>query len=155
MDKRWTIEEAIREAVRIERKAVDLYGDVLDKLVKPSSKKLLRYIIEMKKNHVSFLEEALESPEELAAYCNIPLSIPDYKITDDLVGEDLSESSDIQQVLIHASKQEQKAHDFYKQLSQEHEETEVGFMWSCFARESLIHKEILEKEYDKHILQEF
>jgi rubrerythrin len=155
MSERWTVEEAVREAIRIEEEAIELYRDALDRLVKPSSKKLLRYIIDMKNNHTKFFREALESSEDLIAYCSIPMDVPDYKITDELVKGELSEDSDIQQILIHAAKQEQRTHDFYKQLSQEHEESDIGFMWDCFAREALLHKEILEKEYDRHILQEF
>ena len=39
-------------------------------------------------------------------------------------------------------------------LSEELKDTEIGCIWECFARESLIHKDFFEKEYDQNILRE-
>jgi len=75
----------------------------------------------------------------------MPLEFMDYRISDNLIEQNISEKSRIQEILIFAAKQEQRIHEYYMALSEEYKDTEIGYIWECFARESLIHKEFFEK----------
>jgi rubrerythrin len=151
---RLSLKDAIKRAIEIEEGIIKFYTDKMQETVYPGSKKFLEYLINQKKNHKRFYEEYLEKADEFEAYCNMPLDFLNYSLTDNLVIGGISAFSRIQEILIFASKQEQKIHDYYLKLSKEYEGKEIGFIWECFARESLIHKEFFEKEYERFILHE-
>lgn len=149
-----SLKQAIEKAIEIEEDVIRFYRDRMVKTVYPGSKKLLEYLVEQKKGHKKFYEEYLGKSEELGAYCSMPIEFMDYKISDNLIEQNISEKSRIQEILIFAAKQEQRIHEYYMALSEEYKDAEIGYIWECFARESLIHKEFFEKEYDQNILRE-
>lgn len=149
-----TLKDAIEKAIEIEEEVSDFYREKMAKAAYPGSKKLLEYLVEQKQDHIEFYKDYLNRTEELGAYCSMPLDFMDYKISDNLKEQDISGASRIQDILIFAAKQEQRIHDYYMTLSAEYRDTEMGYIWECFARESLIHKERFEKEYDENILKE-
>ena len=148
------MKQAVEKAIEIEEEVIAFYEEKMAVSAYPGSKKLLEYLIEQKKSHKSFYEEYLGKSDELGGYCSMPLEFMDYKISDNLIKQNISEKSKIQDILIFAAQQEQRIHDYYLALSKEYSDTEIGFVWECFARESLIHKELFEKEYDQTILKE-
>jgi len=155
MSEEWTLEKAIRVGLDVENDAINLYKEALNKVKDPSSKKMLTSIIEEKKEHVDFFEQALKDPDELVGYCMLPMEPPNYKITDNLQAGELGQYSDFQEILIFAAQKEQEAHDFYDEMATQFPESNITFMFECFAREALFHKENLEKEYDRTVLEEF
>ena len=57
--------------------------------------------------------------------------------------------------MLGAAQKEQEAHDFYLEMAEQFPESNITFMFECFAREALFHKENLEEEYDRTVLEEF
>lgn len=149
-----SLKQAIEKAIEIEDEVTRFYQDKMLKAVYPGSRKLLEYLVEQKKSHKSFYEEYLSKSEELGGYCSMPIEFMDYRISDNLVEQNINENSRIQEILIFAAKQEQRIHEYYTALSEEYKDSDIGYIWECFARESLIHKEFFEKEYDQNILKE-
>lgn len=149
-----SLKQAIQKAIEIEDEIVQFYKDKVKVSEYPGSKKLLEYLIEQKVGHKEFYEEYLSKHEELGGYCSVPIEFMDYRISDRLIKQNLSEKSKVQDILIFAAQQEQRIHDYYVALSKEYSEEEIGYVWECFARESLIHKEFFEKEYDQTVLKE-
>jgi len=149
-----SLKQAIEKAIEIEDEVTRFYQDKMLKAVYPGSRKLLEYLVEQKKSHKSFYEEYLSKSEELGGYCSMPIEFMDYRISDNLVEQNINENSRIQEILIFAAKQEQRIHEYYMALSEEYKDSDIGYIWECFARESLIHKEFFEKEYDQNILKE-
>lgn len=154
MSEEWTLEKAIRVGLDVEKDAIKLYREAIEKVKDPSSKKMLSSIIDEKNEHLEFFEQALENPDDLVGYCMLPMEPPNYKITDNLQHGDLGKYSDFQEILIFAAQKEQEAHDFYLEMAEQFPESNVTFMFECFAREALFHKENLEKEYDRTVLEE-
>jgi hypothetical protein len=149
-----TFEQTIRKAIEIEDDLIQFYSEKIEVSEYPGSKKLLKYLIDQKTSHKEFYEAYLSKYDELGGYCSMPLDFMDYQITDNLVEQRLTEKSKIQDILIFAAQQEQRIHDYYIALSKEYKDTEIGYIWECFARESLFHKEYFETEYDYTILKE-
>jgi len=149
-----SLKQAIEKAIEIEDEVIRFYQDKMLKAVYPGSRKLLEYLVEQKKGHKSFYEEYISKSEELGGYCSMPIEFMDYRISDNLVEQNINENSRIQEILIFAAKQEQRIHEYYTTLSEEYKDSDIGYIWECFARESLIHKEFFEKEYDQNILKE-
>jgi len=149
-----SLKQAIEKAIEIEEEVIRFYQDKMLKAVYPGSRKLLEYLVEQKKGHKSFYEEYISKSEELGGYCSMPIEFMDYRISDNLVEQNINENSRIQEILIFAAKQEQRIHEYYTTLSEEYKDSDIGYIWECFARESLIHKEFFEKEYDQNILKE-
>ena len=149
-----SLKQAIEKAIEIEDEVTRFYQDKMLKAVYPGSRKLLEYLVEQKKSHKRFYEEYLSKSEELGGYCSMPIEFMDYRISDNLVEQNINENSRIQEILIFAAKQEQRIHEYYMALSEEYKDSDIGYIWECFARESLIHKEFFEKEYDQNILKE-
>jgi len=149
-----TLRDAIKKAIEIEKEVTEFYQEKMVKAEYPGSKKLLEYLVEQKEGHVKFYEEYLQRSEELGGYCSMPLDFMDYQIAENLIDQKITYKSKIQDILIFAAQQEQRIYDYYMKLSKEYADTEIGFVWECFARESLIHKERFEREYDQNILKE-
>jgi rubrerythrin len=151
-DKEWTVREAIEYGVRMEDLAIKFYTKLMSTAKYPGSKQFLKEIIVYKKNHKRIFEDALRNPGELGAYCTLPKSLVDFNVTDNLIELDAGRDSSYQDLLIFASRVEQRSHDFYMFMAKQFVGEDVGEIFACFAREDLEHRLLLEKEYDSVIL---
>ena len=151
-EKEWTIKEAIKYGVDMEDKAIRFYTTIMEMTKNPGSKQFLKEIIEYKKNHKKVFEDALKKPDQLAAYCILPLNLVDFNATDNLKEVDVTRESTYQDLLIFASRTEQRSHDFYMFMAKQFKGQDIGEVFACFAREDLDHRLMLEKEYDSVIL---
>jgi len=84
----------------------------------------------------------------------MPSNLVDFSATDNLSEVDVDRNSTYQDLLIFASRTEQRSHDYYMFMARQFKGQEVGDIFACFAREDLEHKLMLEKEYDSVILAE-
>ena len=91
--------------------------------------------------------------DELAAYCTIPINLVDFNASDYLREVDLDRNLTYQDLLIFASRAEQRSHDFYMFTVKQFKGGDIADVFACFAREDLEHKLMLE-EYDSVILAE-
>ncbi len=153
-NKNWTVKEAIEYGVDMENNSIGFYTSILNLVKNPGSKQFLKEIVVYKKNHKKIFEDALRKPEELTAYCTLPIEMHDYKVTENLREQDVNPDSTYQDLLIFASRAEQKSHDFYMHMAKQFKGQDIGEIFACFAREDLEHKLLLEKEYDSVILAE-
>ena len=154
LQREWTIREAIEYGVGMEDKAIRFYATIMGIAKNPGSKQLLKEIIEYKKNHKKAFEDVLTKPNELAAHCTLPMNLVDFNVTDNLREVDVDSNSTYQDLLIFASRAEQRSHDFYMFMAKQFKGRDIGGIFACFAREDLEHKLMLEKEYDSVILAE-
>ena len=153
-DKQWTIREAIEYGVDIEDRSIKVYATIMGITKNPGSKQFLKEIIEYKKNHKKIFKDALAKPDQLVAYCTLPMNLVDFNATDNLREVNIDSSSTYQDLLIFASRTEQRSHDFYMFMAKQFKGQDVGEIFACFAREDLEQKLMLEKEYDSVILAE-
>ena len=153
-EKEWTIREALEYGVDMEDKAIRFYTTIMGITENPGSKQFLKEIIEYKKNHKKIFKDALEKPDQLAAYCTLPLNLVDFNATDNLSEVDVTQQSTYQDLLIFASRTEQRSHDFYMFMAKQFKGLDIGEVFACFAREDLDHRMMLEKEYDSVVLAE-
>ena len=79
----------------------------------PGSKQFLKEIIDYKKNLKKIFEYTLMKLDELAAYCTIPINLVDFNASNYLREVDLDRNLTYQDLLIFASRAEQRSHDFY------------------------------------------
>ena len=133
-EKEWTIKEAIKYGVDMEDKAIRFYTTIMEMTKNPGSKQFLKEIIEYKKNHKKVFEDALKKPDQLAAYCTLPLNLVDFNATDNLKEVDVTRESTYQDLLIFASRTEQRSHDFYMFMAKQFKGQDIGEVFACFAR---------------------
>ena len=154
LQKEWTIKQAIEYGVEMEDKAIKFYTTMRKIMKNLGSKQFLKEIINYKNNHKKIFEKALTKPDELVAYCTIPMNLVDFNATDNLREVDIDHKSTYQDLLIFASRAEQRSHDFYMFMAKQFKGQDIGEVFACFAREDLEHKLMLEKEYDSVVLAE-
>jgi rubrerythrin len=138
----------------MEDRAIRSYTKIMRMTKNPGSKQFLKEIIDYKKNHKKIFEDTLTKPDELAAYCTLPINLVDFNATDYLREVDLNRNSTYQDLLIFSSRAEQRSHNFYIFMAKQFKGRDIGEVFACFAREDLEHKLMLEKEYDSVILAE-
>jgi rubrerythrin len=143
-EREWTIKEAIEYGVGMEDRAIRAYTKIMRMTKNLGSKQFLKEIIDYKKNHTKIFEDARA----------LPINLVDFNATDNLREEDLNRNSTYQDLLIFASRAEQRSHDFYIFMAKQFKGRDIGEVFACFARENLEHKLMLEKEYDSVILAE-
>ncbi len=149
----WTIEDALKTGVEMEQESYNLYMETAKKSTRPGAKEFLVKLAEDEKRHREYFLKGLENPEDVQVR-TLKDEIIDLKITDRLVNVPINPDSSYQQILIFAAQREKATHDFYVQIGLSLKDTELGRMFSTFAKEELYHKYLIEREYDDVILNE-
>ncbi len=149
----WTLETALKLALAMEKESIELYTTAQDKVLNPSSKVLLKGLVEDEEKHKEKILEAMRDPEKVEEIGFVVTKIQDLKIVDYLEDVSLSPEADYQQILIYAGKREKATHDFYMELAKKYGIKQFGKMFAKLAREELKHKYKLEKEYDDIVLK--
>ena len=144
-----TFEEIIKFAIEREEEAINSYGEIADIAKTQGLKKLLLELREEEKNHKKLLQSITEEKIE---YLEIK-DVIDLKISDYLVEERPSADMNFQDLLILATKKEQKAVDLYSNLEREVKRGELKKLFEFLIQQEKSHKLKLEEEYEKHILE--
>lgn len=151
--KDWTIEKVLQVGAEMELESYTLYTETAEKSTYPGAKKMLSELAADEKRHREYFLKGLEDPKNLKMR-TIKESIPDLKITDQLVKVPLDPMADYPAILVFAAQREKATHDFYVEVARRFKGTELSEFLNNFAKEELRHKYLLEKEYDDVVLKE-
>lgn len=145
-----TVAEILKQALAKEKEAHKVYSNASKTIKDPGAKKLIGELAKEELKHVRRLEqyktEGLQSREMK--------KIQDLRISDYLVDKELTPNMNLQDVLIFAMKREQKAHEFYLNMSKAVDEADTKRLFDVLAQEELSHKNRLETFYDDVIYKE-
>ena len=145
-----TAAEILKQALTKEKETLKIYSDAAKTIKDLAAKKLISELAAEELGHVRKLEhyktEGLQ-PHEMK-------KIQDLHISDYLVEKELTPDMNLQDVLIFAMKREQKAHEFYLNLSKTVDEGDTKQLFTILAEEELSHKNKLETLYDDIIYKE-
>jgi len=142
--------DIIAFAVENEESAIKAYGDMSKKTQLPGLKEMLLELQEEEKKHKKLLQGLTRKKVESLAV----KEVTDLKISDYLVEEPPSSEMTFQDLLIFAAKKEQKAVELYSTLKDSVDDLELKKLFGFLISQERSHKLKLEKEYDKHVLEE-
>ncbi len=149
----WTVDMVLNRAISMEKQSYDLYAWAQGRVENPEAKKFLGELAEEERRHRAKLSAALKDKERLLEIGSTAQGVQDLKIVDWLEGVRLSEDSEYQDILIFAGKREKETYEYYSELAERLGETRIGQLFSRLAQEELGHKNKIEREYEKYILQ--
>ena len=152
MSQTLTIQEALKVAIDAEIRAFNLYTKTSQQVKNPGSKKMLSELAEQEKGHRKVLENVVQNQN----YKILGRTIPKQSrgIEEFLETVELDHQASIQEVMIFAMDEEQKAYNFYLNLSREFAGTELENLFDGLASEERGHKIKLEDEYEEHFMTE-
>ena len=150
----WTLESALRLALKREEESIRLYTSAQDKVLNRSSIELLKEFVVKEEEHKSKILEVMKQQEKAEELGDSEAKTQDLKIVDYLEDVPLSPDADYQQMLVYAGKREKAAYDFYTQIARKHKGKQIGKTFTQLAQEELKHKQRLEQEYDDVILKQ-
>ncbi len=145
-----TVAEILKQALAKEKEAHKVYSDALKIVKDPGARKLISDLAKEELGHVRYLERYKTEGLQLREM----KKIQDLRISDYLVEKELSPDMNLQDVLIFAMKREQKAHEFYLNLSKAVDDADAKRLFDILAQEELSHKNRLETFYDDVIYKE-
>jgi rubrerythrin len=143
-------DDIIKFAIQREEAAIKAYGAMRETAKTPGLKELLLELQNEEKNHKKLLQDITE--EQIESFPKE--EVIDLKISDYLTEEPPSEDMNFQDLLILAAKKEQNAVDLYTKLKQDAESNELKELFDFLIIQEKSHKLKLEKEYEKHVLEE-
>lgn len=143
-------DDIIKFAIQREEAAIKAYGTMRETAKTPGLKELLLELQNEEKNHKKLLQDITE--EQIESFPKE--EVIDLKISDYLTEEPPSEDMNFQDLLILAAKKEQNAVDLYTKLRQDAESNELKELFDFLIIQEKSHKLKLEKEYEKHVLEE-
>lgn len=143
-------DEIIEFAIQREEAAIKTYGKMSETAKTPGLKDLLLELQSEEKQHKKLLQDITE--EQIASFPKE--EVIDLKISDYLTEEPPSEDMNFQDLLILAAKKEQNAVDLYTKLKEDAESNELKELFDFLITQEKTHKLKLEKEYEKHVLED-
>ena len=144
------LQQMIKDAIRKEQEARQLYTDAMSEATDPGARSLLRELADQEAGH----ERALRS---LTADQLLDRKIPDVadlQIGDYLVEKEITEDSTFQDILIYAMKREDESWRLYEGLRAKAEDDEIEQLVARLAAEEKTHKNRLEMLYDDIVYAE-
>lgn len=145
-----TVDDIIRLAIEKEENAYKLYSGILNKISDPGAKAMISQLAQEELEH----KEALKKLDKKKLKKVAPKKIEDLKIAEFLKDRDITETSNLQDVLVFAMKREKEAYEFYSKFAQEVTDTGLKKVLESFAQQELKHKRDIETFYDDVIYQE-
>jgi rubrerythrin len=145
-----SLAEVLEFAIQREIEAAESYGRLAARSRQEAVRNLLLDLRKEEQHH----EEILRG---IASGHLVPLflrPVPDLKISDYVVDEPVDADSSIQDLLILAAKKEAKAVALYTELGSRVSDPEHRRLFDFLVQEEREHKLRLEKEYERHILEE-
>lgn len=145
-----TVDDIIRLAIEKEENAYKLYSGILNKISDPGAKAMISQLAQEELDH----KEALKKLDKKKLKKVEPKKIEDLKIAEFLKDRTITETSNLQDVLVFAMKREKEAYEFYSKFAQEVTDTGLKKVLESFAQQELKHKRDIETFYDGVIYQE-
>lgn len=145
-----TVDDIIRLAIEKEENAYKLYSGILNKISDPGAKAMISQLAQEELEH----KEALKKLDKKKLKKVEPKKIEDLKIAEFLKDRTITETSNLQDVLVFAMKREKEAYEFYSKFAQEVTDTGLKKVLESFAQQELKHKRDIETFYDDVIYQE-
>ena len=142
--------DIIKFAIQREEAAIKAYGDLSETAKTPGLKEMLLELQSEEKNHKELLQDITE--DQIASFPKE--EVIDLKISDYLTEEPPSEDMNFQDLLIFAAKKEQDAVELYTKLREDAESNELKELFDFLILQEKSHKLKLEKEYEKHVLED-
>lgn len=151
-----TIDEILDEAIEGEVESYELYTWAADLVRAEHVKDTLRTLAQEELGHKASLEGMKASTATLRWQTKNLLKAPiqDYRIGDHLVVNPLSPDSTFQDVLIFASRKEQRSYQLYRDLAEKAEEPARSIL-EAMSRDELRHKNLVERWYEEVVYQDF
>ena len=149
-----SLKAILEAAINIEEESYRLYTMAQEKVNYPSSKELLKELAGEELKHKEKLSVLIKNKAKISKLGSQAKSIQDLKIVDSMKDVTLAEDADYQTILVYAAKREKSTHEYYKSLATVFKGTEVEELFSRLAKEELIHKNKIEREYDEYVLRE-
>lgn len=145
-----TVDDIIRLAIEKEENAYKLYSGILNKISDPGAKAMISQLAQEELEH----KEALKKLDKKKLKKVEPKKIEDLKIAEFLEDRTITETSNLQDVLVFAMKREKEAYEFYSKFAQEVTDPGLKKVLESFAQQELKHKRDIETFYDDVIYQE-
>jgi rubrerythrin len=149
------IQDVIRMAITAEVEANQMYINASGQVKTRLAKTMLDELATEELGHKAKLESLLRGgvPWHIAA--GEFKRVTDLKLGDHLVEEPLSDSADIQNVLIVAIKREKEANELYTTMAGVASDSTVRNMFDFLANEEMGHKRKIESLYEDIVYKEF
>lgn len=142
--------EVIEFAIEKEQEAVDFYNGLAEKIKQPELKVEIKKLAGMEAAHKRKLQEL--NPAD--PFWSEKKSISNLKIAEYIVEEEVTDSMDLQDILVVAMKRELAAKRLYLDLAQLSADSVVKKMFEKLASEEAEHKNFFEKLWDEKVLKE-
>lgn len=149
-----SLKAILEAAIKIEEESYRLYTTAQEKVNYQSSKELLNELAEEELKHKEKLLVLMKNKANIPELESQTKSFQDLKIVDSMKDVTLTEDADYQTILVYAARREKSTHEYYKSLATVFEGMEVAELFSRLAKEELIHKNKIEREYDEYVLKE-
>lgn len=150
----WTVDAILNRALLIEKQSYDIYVQAQQKAKTAEAKAVLKELAQEELKHRKKILTALQNKGETLDLGSASEHVQDLGIVDWLRDVTLSDESTYQEILIFAGKREKEYHEYYSELAERFGESRLGKLFSSLAKEELRHKNLIEKEYERSILQE-
>ena len=149
-----SLKAILEAAINVEEESYRLYTMAQEKVNYPSSKELLKELAGEELKHKEKLLVLMMNKAKISKLESQTESIQDLKIVDSMRDVTLTEDADYQTILVYAARREKSTHEYYKSLATVFKGTEAAELFSRLAKEELIHKNKIEREYDEYVLKE-
>ncbi|NOZ60790.1 MAG: ferritin family protein [Calditrichaeota bacterium] len=146
------VEDVLKVAINAEISAYSLYQNLSEKMKNPAAKQMLVELALQEEGHRKALERVVATKDTNVLGRGLPEE--DRGIHNFLQTSDLHENASVQEVMVFAMNEEQKAYDFYMSLRQQFVGTELEDLFDRLAAEERGHKVKLEDEYEQHFMTE-
>ena len=149
-----SLKAMLEAAIKIEEESYRLYTMAQEKVNYSSSKELLKELAGEELKHKEKLLILMKNKAKISKLGSPAKSVQDLKIVDLMRDVTLTEDADYQTILVYAARREKSTHEYYKSLATVFKGTEAAELFSRLAKEELIHKNKIEREYDEYVLKE-
>jgi rubrerythrin len=150
------IDEILEEAIRGEVESYELYTSAVGLVRAQHVKDTLKTLAQEELGHKALLEGMKASSATLRWQTKELLKAPiqDYRVGDHLIINPLSPDSTFQDVLIFASRKEQRSYQLYRDLAEKSEEPTRSVL-EAMSKDELRHKNLVEGWYEEVVYQDF
>jgi len=145
-----TVKEALEEAAQKEQLAYEFYNKLLDVVKDLSAKEILKDLAKQELEHKAVIEEALEKGTLDVIGLNQKCSFVNYGIgvAPTVKPEVVTESLNVQEILIIAIKHEENSRLFYEEMAKRFENTAAADAFTRLAEEEACHRNDIQRMYD-------
>jgi rubrerythrin len=140
-----TVAEILDMAIQREEAAYDFYMDIYDTVEDASVKDTVEFIAGEEKKHKAFLVSYKEG--KFGADSLRMADVVEYKLAEYLEEPEISQNASSEDIYLVAAHREGRSHQFYAELANMHDNSELKTMLLKMANEELKHKEKMEYLY--------